>query len=54
MKLKRIISLMLIAIIATSLIGCEKFYSKNKEEISAKEVDKEVVEGNNKFAFNLL
>lgn len=53
MKLKRIISLMLIAIIATSLIGCEKFYSKNKEEISAKEVDKEVVEGNNKFAFNI-
>ena len=53
MKLKRIISLMLIAIIATSLIGCEKFSSKNKEEISAKEVDKEVVEGNNKFAFNI-
>ncbi|WP_346869780.1 serpin family protein [Clostridium sp. UBA5119] len=53
MKLKKIISLMLIAIIATSLIGCEKFSSKNKEEISAKEVDKEVVEGNNKFAFNI-
>ncbi len=53
MKLKKIISLMLIAIIATSLIGCEKFYSKNKEEISAKEVDKEVVEGNNKFAFDI-
>lgn len=53
MKLKKIISLMLIAIIATSLIGCEKFPSKNKEEISAKEVDKEVVEGNNKFAFNI-
>ncbi|GAA0770228.1 serpin family protein [Clostridium subterminale] len=53
MKLKKIISLMLIAIIATSLIGCEKLPSKNKEEISAKEVDKEVVEGNNKFAFNI-
>lgn len=53
MKIKKIISLMLIAIIATSLIGCEKFSSKNKEEISAKEVDKEVVEGNNKFAFNI-
>ena len=37
MKLKRIISLMLIAIIATSLIGCEKFSGKNREEIPDKE-----------------
>ncbi|WP_346938706.1 serpin family protein [uncultured Clostridium sp.] len=53
MKLKKIISLMLVAIISTSLIGCEKFSSKNNEQISAKEVDKKVVEGNNKFAFNI-
>lgn len=53
MKFKKTISLMLIAIIATSIIGCEKFSSKNNEEISVKEVDKELVEGNNKFAFSI-
>ncbi|WP_346917205.1 serpin family protein [Clostridium sp.] len=53
MRFKKIISVILVAIISTSLIGCEKFSNKNDEQISAKEVDKEVVEGNNKFAFNI-
>jgi len=53
MRFKKIISVILVAIISISLIGCEKFSNKDNEQISAKEVDKEVVEGNNKFAFNV-
>lgn len=53
MRFRKIISVILVAIISISLIGCEKFSNKDNEQVSAKEVDKEVVEGNNKFAFNV-
>ena len=52
MRLKKIISIILIAMISVSLAGCEKF-SNNNEQILADKVDKELIEGNNKFAFNI-
>lgn len=54
MGLKKKLAIILSAMMAFSLVGCENISSnKGSEQISANEIDKEVVEGNNKFAFNI-
>lgn len=52
MGFKKMIAIILTVIIFISLAGCEKF-SNNNEQILADKMDKELVEGNNKFAFNI-
>ncbi len=53
MGFKKTMAIMLSAIISISLVGCEKFSNINSEQISAEKVDKELVESNNKFGFNV-
>lgn len=52
MGFKKMMAIILTAMISISLAGCEKF-SNNNEDILANKVDKEIVESNNKFAFNI-
>lgn len=53
MGFKKTMTIILSAIISISLVGCEKFSNINSEQISAEKVDKELVESNNKFGFNV-
>jgi len=50
MGFKKMVAIILIAMISISLAGCG--FSNNKQVLADK-VDKELVEGNNKFAFNI-